>query len=70
MFQFFMFTFSICRIQVSEGAVSNLLNQGVTMGWAVSKTFGCESGNEVFNVISVVILLGFALKVEANLTFK
>ena len=69
-----MFTFRICRIQVSEGVISNLLNQGLKMGWSVSKTFGFESVNEVLNglniVISVVILLGFALKVEANLTFK
>jgi hypothetical protein len=76
MFQSFMFIFSICRVQVGEGVISDLLNPGVTMGWAVSKTFGYESVNEVLkglnikSVISVVILLGFALKVEAILTFK
>jgi hypothetical protein len=70
-----MFTFSIPRIQVSEGLISHLLNQGVTMGWALSKTFGCESVNEVLNVLNIKChqcgyLLGFALRVEANLTFK
>ena len=49
----FMFTFSICRIQVSEGLISSLMNQGVMMGWAVSKAFGCESVNEVLNGLNI-----------------
>jgi hypothetical protein len=53
MFQSFMFTFSIHRIQGSEGIISNLLNQGVTMGWAVSKTFGYESVSEVLNGLNI-----------------
>jgi hypothetical protein len=53
MFQSLMFTFGICRIQVGEGVISNLLNQRVTMGWAVRKTFGCESVNEVMNGLNI-----------------
>jgi len=48
-----MFTFSIRRIQVSEGVISNLMNQGVMMGWAVSKTFDCVSVNEVLNGLNI-----------------
>ena len=53
MFQSFMFTFSISRIQVGEGVISNLLNHGVTMWWEVSKTFGCESVNELLNGLNI-----------------
>jgi len=45
------------KIHAVEGVTADLLSQEVRMGWTVSKTFGCQSVNEVlngFNIGSVV----------------
>ena len=48
----FIFIFFIHRIQVVYGVISDLLNQGIRVGWTVSKKFGCESVDAVSSVIT------------------